>query len=300
VYHNGQWWGNGWAPHVADENTSVHSALSGDSYPFGYPPAHYDPNFYNGMYQMPYHPPEHPPEHSPAGSYPGAYYPPGFDPYNNPEHALAANSGWYGHYDPSMMYGVPPGEVAPATPGGSPPRHDAPVEQQTPHQGDSSQIPMSPFWGHMDYQMHTTLAHAGIVTPHKAPPPSTPHRKDGEEKKDVEEIDAQPLLINNNVHYQPYSQMYGEAYVPPSPATQFMMSPQANAQAAAYYAAYNQFQQPYYVSPHKSSATRRRCPKRTSPKRTPAKNETLVIRKVDETSDSEVTVATAAESESVA
>lgn len=48
------------------------------------------------------------------------------------------------------------------------------------------------------------------------------------------------------------SQQYGarEDYVPPSPATQFMMSPQANSQAAAYYA-HNYNGGAYGFSPHR-------------------------------------------------
>ena len=314
IFHNGQWWGNAWAPHfaVCDENTSVHSALSGDSYMLGYPPSCYDPNLH-GMYPMPFYHPQAP-EHPTAESYPAsaAYYPQNFDPYSNPEHALAAYSGWYGQ-DPNALYGG-----APATPSvPSSPQHTtdggASGEQNTPYNVDYSQGNMPQFWGPMDYHMHQTLTHAGIMTPQKGPAPSTPHRtKNGDESKiETSEIEAQPLLLTHNAHYQAYGQMYGEAYMPPSPATQFMMSPQANAQAAAYYAAYNQVGlHPFHASPGRSSARRR--PKRSSPTNSAKKQVRQMIppptiRKIsemtsaaEETSDSELTAATAAESESVA
>jgi len=339
--YNGQQWGyNGWAPRfaVCDENTSVQSALSGDSYQQygGYPPAHYDSNFHQ-MYPMQYYPHQTTPEHSVNDTYPppaAAYYPPGFDPYN-PEHALAANSGWYGPPDPNMVYaGAPPTPQqqqyeqtnAPATPGG-PPSPAAPYEagnmpeqqqQQTPYKGDYNHaVPMSPFWGHMDYQVQATLAMTGIVTPHKAPAPSSRGVKEDEEKKEhcggEQEIDAQPLLINQP-HYYPYGSAYGEAYVPPSPATQFMMSPQANSQAAAYYAAYNNaaagggYNHGYYHSPRRPNQRRRqkRTPPRSAKKEHDASSPPPVIRKViattapETSSDSEHTAATTTESDSVA
>jgi hypothetical protein len=346
MYNNGHWGYNGWAPRfaVCDENTSVHSALSGDSYPFGYPPqAQYDPNFH-GMYPMQYYQPHHTPEHSVSdpAAFPPGYYPPNFDPYN-PEHALAANSGWYGYHDPNMMYGgAPPTPQqqqqhpeepdAPSSPGPplSPGPQDAsiqtglssyetgavPEQQQTPYKCDYSHaVPMSPFWGHMEYQMHSTLAMTGIVTPHKAPPPPNHGLKEGEEIKErsgAEEIEAQPLLINQP-HYYPYGSAYGEGYVPPSPATQFMMSPQANSQAAAYYAAYNAggYNHGYYHSPRR--VTQRRRQKRTPPRSGGSNGRDLqkdanspppVIRKantatVEAGSDSEHTAATTTESDSV-
>jgi hypothetical protein len=170
----------------------------------------------------------------------------------------------------------------------------------------------------MEYQMHSTLAMTGIVTPHKAPPPSNHGLKEDEERKEcsgAEEIEAQPLLINQP-HYYPYGSAYGEGYVPPSPATQFMMSPQANSQAAAYYAAYNAggYNHGYYHSPRR--VTQRRRQKRTPPRsggskgkgdpQKDANSPPPVIRKantattVEAGSDSEHTAATTPESDSVA
>ena len=314
AYHNRQWWGSGWAPHfaVCDENTSVHSALSGDSYPYAYPPPHYDPNFH-GMFTMPYfHPQAH--EHANGHCYPPSphFYSQGSEPTPHSEHVLAANSGWYG-FDPNSVYcnspmrpSHPPQDATDQT-GLSPSVGGAPIEPNTPHQGEYSGHQMSPFWSHMDYQMHQTLTHAGIMTPHKGPVPSTPRRaknENGREDRDCD-VEAQPLLFNHNFSYYPYGPIYGESYVPPSPATQFMMSPQANAHAAAYYAAYNQGA---FHSPVRSG---RRRSKRGSPPHIHKKQGGQVIpppvvRKIaeeapkpEDSSDSELTAATLAESESV-
>ncbi len=322
IFHNGQWWGNGWAPHfaVCDENTSVHSALSGDSYLFGFPPSQYDPNFH-GMFPMPFYHPQAP-EHSASDAYPpsAAFYPPNFDPYNNPEHSLAAYSGWYGR-DPNPVHDdTPITSSEPSSPQDATGQNvvssnvdGSPGEQHTPYHFDYSHGQMSPFWGPMDYHMHQTLAHAGIMTPQKAAAPFTPHRtrKGEEDNNGISEIEAQPLLLAHNAHYHPYGQMYGETYMPPSPATQFMMSPQANAQAAAYYAAYNQGGlRAFHGSPARSSARRRT--KRTSPTSSVKKMQDCqvipppAIRNIaemtsapEESSDSELTAATAAESESI-
>lgn len=233
-----------------------------------------------------------------------------------------------------MMYGPPQTDTAPpSTPGPASPESEAAEEEhdasrqtglspygnapaaQTPYKDYAqAQVPMSPFWSHMEYQMHSTLAMTGIVTPHKAPP-STPRglqvpeeeRSEGDQQEtdEGEEIDAKPLYANH--HYYPYG--YGgtaEGYVPPSPATQFMMSPQANSQAAAYYAAAAGYNPYYHQSPARRSARRRG--KRTTPPRSAKKEDSTnmtpppsVIRKtVDaEASDSDHTAATAAESESV-
>jgi hypothetical protein len=298
----------------------VHSALSGDSYLFGFPPSQYDPNFH-GMFPMPFYHPQAP-EHSASDAYPpsAAFYPPNFDPYNNPEHSLAAYSGWYGR-DPNPVHDdTPITSSEPSSPQDATGQNvvssnvdGSPGEQHTPYHFDYSHGQMSPFWGPMDYHMHQTLAHAGIMTPQKAAAPFTPHRtrKGEEDNNGISEIEAQPLLLAHNAHYHPYGQMYGETYMPPSPATQFMMSPQANAQAAAYYAAYNQGGlRAFHGSPARSSARRRT--KRTSPTSSVKKMQDCqvipppAIRNIaemtsapEESSDSELTAATAAESESI-
>eukprot|EP00559_Dactyliosolen_fragilissimus_P002568 CAMPEP_0184867180 /NCGR_PEP_ID=MMETSP0580-20130426/25305_1 /TAXON_ID=1118495 /ORGANISM="Dactyliosolen fragilissimus" /LENGTH=961 /DNA_ID=CAMNT_0027367273 /DNA_START=342 /DNA_END=3227 /DNA_ORIENTATION=+ len=106
--------------------------------------------------------------------------------------------------------------------------------------------PQSPYWDHLD---HTTLAMSGVVTPmgHHQTLESTPVNKTNNSNKKQIQSGAssckrrgkhksskkvKPLLVN------PYLCYYqsGNGIVPPSPATQFLMSPQSNnPQAHAYY-----------------------------------------------------------------
>jgi hypothetical protein len=62
---------------------------------------------------------------------------------------------------------------------------------------------------------------ATIATPAKAPQPFSTPRKE----KNSTGVNAQPLLLQQ---HQYYGQYVYDSYGPPSPATQFMMSPQAN------------------------------------------------------------------------
>lgn len=118
----------------------------------------------------------------------------------------------------------------------------AETEESPKKYPDHSQIPPSPFWGHVE---QATLAMTGLATPqnHLTPGGMRARTKQGEEKQDsppkgaafVRNMpNAQPLLINPSAQY--YHRQYGArgGYAPPSPATQFLMSPQANSQAAAY------------------------------------------------------------------
>ena len=105
-----------------------------------------------------------------------------------------------------------------------------------------------------------------------------------------------------------------EGYVPPSPATQFMMSPQASSQAAAYYAQ-NYNGGPYGFSPHRHSWRQPHHPSsspgvtrklnQTPVKQQPESSSEIVtpppaVRKVTENGrDSPVTAETMAESESI-
>jgi hypothetical protein len=135
---------------------------------------------------------------------------------------------------------------------------------------------MSPYWGHLDY---TTLAMTGIMTPQgKQMPPRTPGREVAvggvkeEDKKDIRQkedsgVTSAQSLFTSSQHYNPYGS-YGamEGYAPPSPATQFMLShasPQANAQAAAYYA-YNYGGTSYYTSPGRPIGSWRKSPHKSS------------------------------------
>lgn len=135
-----------------------------------------------------------------------------------------------------------------------------------PVQADGEQTPFkynpaSPYWGHLD---HTTLAMMGIATPQGITSPQTPMRglpqspdgpaTDGAESTMVAPVNAQPLLLRP--HYPSYG-YYGthEGYGPPSPATQFMMSPQGNF-GYGYPPAYAGFSPNRVSSPqHPSTAT---------------------------------------------
>mmetsp|Transcript_31721 Transcript_31721/g.36062 ORF Transcript_31721/g.36062 Transcript_31721/m.36062 type:complete len:830 (-) Transcript_31721:593-3082(-) len=320
IYHSGQWWSNGWAPQYAfcDETTSVHSALSGDSYPFGHP-GHYDPNFH-GMYR-PMHPyyahqpstPEESVTTETTGYLQNVNMPfyPNYESFSA-EQSLIANPGWYGQMpNPNMMFTGPPTPTHANVKSngipeneGSETSQDATIQtgqspyggtiEHTPHKDYThTPMPLSPFWGHLDYQMHTTLAMAGAITPHKSLMRSPPrqaekkeiseHNKNSEEeKKDCgdtrkkEEIEAKPLLINHPSQYFSYGPSYGnrDGLVPPSPATQFMMSPQATSQAAAYYA-YNYGASAYYHSPYRSGS-RKRIPRVPCAQDDIVKNEEVV------------------------
>lgn len=138
----------------------------------------------------------------------------------------------------------------------------------------------SPFWSHLD-----SVA-AGLATPAKSP--GTP-RRDVHEIQDGDELAgyataAQPLLLRG---YHPYGH-YGarDGYAPPSPATQFLMSPQPN------------FAPAYGYTYHRS-------PRKKSPQQTPNAGEMTPppVRKVvaahDVSRESPTTVGTATESESL-
>lgn len=140
----------------------------------------------------------------------------------------------------------------------------------------------SPFWSHLD-----SVA-AGLATPAKTP--GTPQRLDLHDIPDGEELagyatSAQPLLLRG---YHPYGH-YGarDGYAPPSPATQFLMSPQPNF-APAYGYTYNN-----------------RSPRKKSPQHTPNAGSVTPppVRKVVATHDvsreSPTTVGTTTESESL-
>jgi hypothetical protein len=190
-----------------------------------------------------------------------------------------APPGWGGHPmgDPWMAYGMPQGSDASAcimpppsgTPGAPPSPHhmqayDAPPMEHptdtaggehTPYKYNPSQVPMSPYWGHLD---HATLAMMGITSPQGNPAPQTPrrdassrtggadeHQDESKEEAFSGAMNAQPLLFRPQYHGYGYG---NQAYGPPSPATQFMMSPQASF-------AYNYG---YGFSPRRPGSQRRR------------------------------------------
>lgn len=184
-------------------------------------------------------------------------YPPSIIPPNPPTYPTGPydtqhldHSGWVSQ--PSMGP-YPDSSAIPGTPGvttethdySGTPEHDHQIEiseahqnpdesfdtHKTPHKPNSNLgVPMSPYWGHL--QDHATLSMMGLSSPPASMPP-TPHRP-GDVSVNLEDMSA---VDKNNVNAQPlllrqqyYGYGYGsrEGYAPPSPATQFMMSPQAN------------------------------------------------------------------------
>jgi len=243
-FPNGSWY-QGWDPsyqHQQQDSSSVHSELSTNSYP----QAAFDPN--HPHYSHHHHHP-HPMYPSPYGYLPHPMYAPQAPPSDH-----SNSTGGYNHYhdphyggpwmDPSLAYamqqqyyhhhhhGAPPSspyhqpianqEAATVSP-------DEAVDQHhpaTPFKYDPEKPNMnlaSPYWSHLD---QATLA-MGLATPAKFSP-STPRRHSADtlteaENEDDEEGDfaVAPLIR------QPYYG-YENTAVPPSPATQFMMSPQAS------------------------------------------------------------------------
>jgi hypothetical protein len=233
----------------AGDNSSVQSGLSLDSYHQHYPDyVMYPPQ---GHMHYPYNPGGPPPpfpapsDHSQSSA---GYEQPVFDPTH----------GWF---DPAMAYAMhqqaeSSGYYAPRptpSPGMGYPDQSArewqgqanysPTEH-SPYKYDPNVMqPHSPYWAHLD---RATLA-MGLATPAKASP-STPrrHGKPDDKRDDLEggegektdsgeengfAVNAQPPLLRHNQYYGygPYGGAATEGgYGPPSPATQFMMSPQAN------------------------------------------------------------------------
>lgn len=285
-YHPG--WHQGHYQHPVDDAASVHSTLSTEySEQYGmYPAGPHDQHYYPPMYAHPY---AQDPAHA-HGQYAhphGAYAPnmqggEGMYPMSTPYHPEQAGLGYFGQppVDPGMAYGMPLPEEAMTGGYGMPPRtpqapsHGPPSEQQqniqadnghaealatdhhTPYKYDPSQTPnRSPYWAHLD----STVA-MGLSTPQTHIKENQNHRAyiSPEEGADPAGANgAQPLLLRQNQYYG-----YGQVnnYGPPSPATQFMMSPQQNfAMNYGYGYSPNQQQQQTHVLPSHS--------KQTSPKR---------------------------------
>ncbi len=249
--------------HYGDDN-SVQSGLSVDSYP-----QPYDMNVYPGMMHHPhyYHAMMYA-HHHPSPIHPGV-----FDPSMH-EAGYAPEAYGVEHYEDFSWNGQMQAIANPLEQAGTPSKASdghsqecaVPVYPPNPHYIDPSTPatqmdgehtpykynPASPYWGHLD---HTTLALMGIATPQGMPSPQTPSRgmplspeelvTEGVEDSNIAPVNAQPLLLR-----QPYPTYgyYGtrEGYGPPSPATQFMMSPQANFGYG--YAAYGGF------SPNRSAS----------------------------------------------
>lgn len=100
--------------------------------------------------------------------------------------------------------------------------------------GSNTPIPVSPYWAHLGF---STLAMSGVATPQGGHQPASPFHPIDNSKCNKGEMNgmnnSKPLLINApyNYHHQ------GNAVnLPPSPATQFLMSPQTNPRNMAYFA----------------------------------------------------------------
>jgi len=255
-----QWWGQGYGgpPQYAygDDNVSVHSSLSGEA--FNDFSAYTTATPLGGFYP-PVFPPHAYSDHDPNIAENPMYYLP--EAYSH-EQVVHAGLAWVGQppFDPGTAYALPQNLDSQgyyATPAAPPSPHEGqspynvPLSDgivgcnhsrhmeshpggQTPYKYDPNNIPLSPFWAHLD---RATLA-MGLATP-QTNPPKTPHRQEDEKKISENEVDdgkcmdaqesdvgfagnAQPLLLRQSQYYG-----YGP-YGPPSPATQFMMSPQAS------------------------------------------------------------------------
>ena len=209
-----------------------------------------------GMYPMP-HPPQYappypfyapPPGHHAHAASDNSQSTGGYDSYGSDpsmNYDPRAHGGWM---DPAMMYAMQQQQQSDSSGYGPPSAPTSPEESLTatdyanpeyhssPYKYDH--MPVSPFWSHLD---RATLA-MGLATPAKASP-VTPRRAsdnrddeqdpseestEDEEKEAGFAANAQPLLLRPNQYYG-YGPTYGgEGYGPPSPATQFMMSPQAS------------------------------------------------------------------------
>jgi len=251
--HHG-WWQNGWqhpSPYSYGDDGSVHSSLSCDT--------GYSHGYMNGFNHGPIPPPPSQYYASLMYSQHHAMQGPHHGPY--PTQAVPSNHPVYptDTYNPQQMdhsgwVGPPSMGPTPCTPGATSQEQDSSItlEQdpplgisqatqnldesfetnRTPYKPNPNHgVPMSPYWGHL--QDHATLSMMGVSSPSASVPP-TPHRS-GETSVNLVELseaemktnmNAQPLLLRQ----QYYGYGYGsrEGYAPPSPATQFMMSPQTS------------------------------------------------------------------------
>jgi len=257
--HHG-WWQNGWQQHHPSypygDDASVHSALSCDTtYSHGYMnnynhgPVPPHPQYFASMMYTQHHgihgAPHVPYPSSVVPSNPAIYPADVYDPQH------IDPTGWIRH--PSMgHYQTAESPLIPGTSDGHTEEQDSsiaadeiPTElpdsaqnpdesfdtHRTPYKQNPNHVPISPYWGHL--QDHATLSMMGLSSPPGSMPP-TPHRN-GDSSFNQEDLSAGD--IKNNLNAQPlllrqqyYGYGYGsrEGYAPPSPATQFMMSPQAS------------------------------------------------------------------------
>lgn len=213
---------NGWYgwENMPQDTSSVHSELSANSY--AQPP--YDPQ---AVQHAHYH---QPPMYLPHAAYYHPVPPPGAT--GTSDHSNSTGGGYtypdqYGGWmDPAMAYSMhhhPQHYYAPSYP--PVPANTTPVPvaaESSPFKYDpENSNSMSPYWSHLD---QATLA-MGLATPAKVSP-STPRRRHCE--REEEDDDVYPGFCTVQGPLLRQQQYYGPDAVPPSPATQFMMSPQAS------------------------------------------------------------------------
>lgn len=266
---------------------SVQSVLSSESgfvqnnYPaYMHPVAahpHAYPHYYAG--HMPYHHPNK------FGEY----------PMNGTECIDPAYYGalFYPSYQTPMAHGIPSEveeqhdeDVSEGTDLDLPSTSESEAEKKdsTPVKYQMQPQQQSPFWSHLD-----SVA-TGLATPAKASP-KTPRQNVSPEGQPVEQFhhtSAQPLLLRGYPYYGNY--MAREGYAPPSPATQFMMSPQPNFAPGYGY--------PYGLSPGGARSPRKKMSSRNAGETTPPPVRKIVATH-DVSRESPTTVGTSAETESL-
>jgi len=300
IHHPPYW---GWEHHSMvspyGDNSSVQSALSNDSgcvhptYPmYMHPvaPHGYHPHYYSGHIVYPPCPPcgttqrkykhgDESPDHHQTWVDQAAYGAHIYHPYPTPvalAHGIPVEvSQASAHEDMSEAADM---EFPPA-------EHSVDGKEATPPVKFNMQVQQqqSPFWAHLD-----TVA-VGLATPAKSSPAGTPCRPNPNDVHTTDDLSgyvasAQPIILRAHHHYGHYGARDG--YAPPSPATQFMMSPQQNF-ASAYGYTYN------------------RSPRKKSPSQTQNVGNLTPppVRKIDvendTTRESPTTVGTTTESESL-
>lgn len=232
----GGWWQNSWhhhAPYTYGDDTSVQSALSGDTsfshgYMNGYVPGaiHHSQQYYPPMIY-----PQHPMMHGAPGAYDPSsatsaqsYLSDGYTPQHIP------GAGWTGHPLMGHVSNIPAESSAAYSTMSNvvSPTHDVPsyqyerqgeqtqtiedVDSRTPYKYPQSQVSMtSPYWSHL--QDHATLSMMGLASP-SASVPSTPHhgdqsgnRAEGAAAEQKNELNAQPLLLRQSYYGYGVSQL---------------------------------------------------------------------------------------------
>jgi hypothetical protein len=206
-FHPNGWYGWPTAENYQD-TSSVHSELSANSFP--QPPNPHAHHHYHMPHPHPY-PPHRMGYYSDHSQSTGGYTP--YDPQYWIDPAMAA---YVMHH---QYYGQPPPpfqELEEETE--ESPFEEPAVETQhhTPFKYDPEcTMTTSPYWSHLD---HATMT-MGLSTPATVSPASTPRRPKQSMHEQDEDVSSEFAVAPLIRHYP-----YGGATVPPSPATQFVMS----------------------------------------------------------------------------